>query len=109
MRRPARSTSGQRRGAAAIAERPAEAVRYRRDLYAIRSALNEPSHSSSPTRTAIAVPVNDGFAGPRAISVTAIVFGSIVATMYPREHRIPASVFGAPPHAGSLSIIPAVI
>jgi hypothetical protein len=51
------------------------------DRYASRSALNDPSHSSSPTRTAIAVPVNAGVAGPRAISVTAIVSGSIVATM----------------------------
>src|SRR4029077_2926677 len=44
-----------------------------------------------------------------AISVTAIVFGSIVAAMNPREHLIPASVLGGPPHDGSLSIIPAVI
>ena len=49
--------------------------------YANRSALNEPSHSSLPTRMAIAVPVNDGVAGPRASSLTAIVLGSIVAAM----------------------------
>ena len=49
------------------------------DRYASLSALNEPSHNSSPTRIAMEVPVNAGFAGPRAISVTAMVFGSIVA------------------------------
>src|SRR5262245_7434038 len=58
---------------------------------------------------AIAVPVNDGVAGPRASSVTAIVFGSIVAATYPREHLMPASFFGGPPHEGSSSSIPAVI
>jgi hypothetical protein len=49
-------------------------------LYAIRSARNDPSHSSLPTTAAIAVPVNDGVRGPRAISVAAIVFGSMVTT-----------------------------
>jgi hypothetical protein len=47
------------------------------------AARNEPSHSSSPTTAAMAVPVNAGVLGPRAISVAVIVFGSIVATAYP--------------------------
>ena len=50
------------------------------DRYASRSALNEPSHSSLPICIAIAVPVNAAVAGPRASSVTAIVFGSMVTT-----------------------------
>ena len=52
-----------------------------RERYASRSALKEPSQSWSATCMAIAVPVNEAVAGPRAISVTAIVFGSIVAAM----------------------------
>jgi hypothetical protein len=58
-----------------------EGPHYFSDRYASRSALNEPSHSSLPTRIAIAVPVKAGVAGPRAISVTTIVFGSIVAAI----------------------------
>ena len=54
---------------------------YFRVLYATRSALNDPSHNSLPTGIAVAVPVNAGVAGPRAISVTAIVFGSIASAM----------------------------
>ena len=48
--------------------------------YAMRSAKNEPSHSSLSTMAAIAVPVNEGVRGPRAISVAVIVLGSMVAT-----------------------------
>jgi hypothetical protein len=51
------------------------------ERYASLSALNDPSHNSSPTCIAIAVPVKAGVAGPRAISVAFIVFGSIVTAM----------------------------
>ena len=46
----------------------------------MRSAKKEPSHSSLSTIAAIAVPVNEGVRGPRAISVAVIVRGSIDAT-----------------------------
>src|SRR5213594_3412186 len=77
--------------------------------YATRSAVNELSHKVSPTGMAVADPVYGGAAGPRPISVMAIVFGSIASAIQPRGHRMSSGFFGAPPQEGSSSIIPTVI